>query len=96
MRMYKHPNEGGCWFCHEIDHREMWFSNEFDCNFHPDCLHEELSKADINPEAEIIAREHDIEVNAKEPEPDCIECSKQSEIELCELEDIVIAKKRKR
>jgi hypothetical protein len=31
--MKKHPNEGGCWFCHD-DEGEMIFSWEFDCWLH--------------------------------------------------------------
>ena len=66
------PNEGGCWFC-EDDGGEMFFSIEYDCYFHMDCLTKELEKH-YNPEAEIIAEEFDVPYKSKEPEmPDDIE-----------------------
>jgi hypothetical protein len=52
------PTNGGCWFC-STDDGEMYFSVEFDTWFHMDCLVKELGLPNsVNPEAEIIAREH--------------------------------------
>ena len=64
--MKKSPNEGGCWFCQD-DEGEMFFSYQFDCLFHKECLHKALAKAEWNPEAEIIADEMGINYKSKEP-----------------------------
>ena len=48
IRMKKSPNEGGCWFCHD-DMGIMFFSFEFDCFFHKECLQKELDKAEWDP-----------------------------------------------
>jgi len=64
--MKKNPNEGGCWFCHN-DAGEMFFSYEFDCYFHKQCLQKALNKAEWNPEAEIIANEIGMDYTSKEP-----------------------------
>lgn len=66
--MKKHPNEGGCWFCHD-DEGEMIFSWEFDCWLHEECLRKELA-GPYNPEAEIMAREFSIPFESKEPDID--------------------------
>lgn len=58
--MKRDPNDGGCWFCMEDD-GDMLFSMEFDAWFHEECLLKALTEHD--PEAEIIAREHNILVD---------------------------------
>lgn len=88
--MHKHPNEGGCWFCHERDNREMWYSCEFDCDFHPECLHKELESEDGNPEAEIIAEEYGIPHNNTEIEVELevTGYSMPTDLDLCEISNI--------
>jgi hypothetical protein len=67
--MKKSPNDGGCWFCHDDPIEEiMYFSVEFDCYFHRHCLDKELASPQYNPEAEIIASEHNIPYQTKEPQ----------------------------
>ena len=60
VKMYVSPNEGGCWFCSRAD-LEMFFSSEFDCYFHIDCLKRALGTDDA--EAKLIAREFGISDN---------------------------------
>lgn len=57
------PNNGGCWFCHEVDDRPMLFSCEFDCFLHDTCLMSALAASSPEAEdweAEITAREFNI------------------------------------
>jgi hypothetical protein len=44
------PNEGGCWFCYD-DEGEMYFSVEFDCYYHLNCLRKARQDDPNNPEA---------------------------------------------
>lgn len=53
--MNKHPNQGGCWYCHD-DEGEMLFSVEFDCYIHEKCLRNAL-KDEKDREAQIMGRE---------------------------------------
>jgi len=69
LKMNKSPNDGGCWFCHnDNDKEEMFFSFEFDCYFHKECLQKTLDKVEWNPESEIMANEIGIKYHSKVPE----------------------------
>lgn len=55
------PDQGGCWFCYE-DSGPMYFSTEFDTNFHFACLANRMINRSEHedPEARIIAREFNV------------------------------------
>jgi len=55
MNNYLHPNQGGCWFCKTDEKGESFFSREFDCVVHTECLREAMKQG--NPEAKIMDRE---------------------------------------
>lgn len=58
--MHLSPVDGGCWFCHVGDNRDMWFCHEFDTWIHEDCLRNEFEKTqhgETDPETAIILDE---------------------------------------
>lgn len=50
------PSQGGCWYCH-TNAGKMYFSREFDCFLHIECLQKRLKEQPEDKEAEIFARE---------------------------------------
>jgi hypothetical protein len=50
------PSLGGCWYCHGV-RGVLYFSTEFDCYLHLECLKNRLEKYPEDPEAQIFSRE---------------------------------------
>lgn len=50
---YLNKCDGGCWFCDDDhDGAQLFWTQEFDAYFHPDCLKKAIRAE--NPEADII------------------------------------------
>lgn len=55
------PQNGGCWYCNLKDDK-LSFTCEFDAYVHPECVRQALEADPEDREAQIIARELEIEV----------------------------------
>ena len=59
------PEKGGCWYCFSTEGTNWFFSCEFDCNLHEECLYKQIEReikdlGGLDVETSIMAKEFGI------------------------------------